>query len=242
IAELLEKSALRLAISPELAHAYERKYQTKMWLMPPVVPHRFIPPYANYGRGADPVIVGNIWGRRWVELLRRTVSGSGVKLRWFNNGEFPWLPCSVKDLESDGIFPQQQSAPDQALISILRDASFVVLPSGTLDDSDDRRAIARLSFPSRIPYILASSHAPILVLGHPDTAAARFVTREGIGMVAPYETSGFLEAVRRISAPEMNRRYREAAFGIAKRYTDLGAAEWIWNSLASGRPADGRYF
>ncbi len=36
--ELLAKSKLRLAISPEIYIAYERKYAYKMWLMPPVVP------------------------------------------------------------------------------------------------------------------------------------------------------------------------------------------------------------
>ena len=37
MAELLENSALRLAISPELREAYEEKYGLKFWLLPPVV-------------------------------------------------------------------------------------------------------------------------------------------------------------------------------------------------------------
>ena len=71
----------------------------------------------------------------------------------------------------------------------LRQTPFVVLPSGTLDGFDDRRFIAQLSFPSRIPYILATSHSPILVLGSPATAAAHVVRRLGIGLSALYDLS-----------------------------------------------------
>jgi hypothetical protein len=117
----------------------------------------------------------------------------------------------------------------------------VVVPSGTLEESDDRRFIAQLSFPSRIPYILATSHTPILVLGNTETAAARIVTRFGIGAVAPYRRQEFLEAVERIIRPDVNRAMRRAAFLLSVRFADLGAAEWIWQSLDRGKPVDGRY-
>lgn len=244
IAELLEKSSLRLAISAELAAGYEAKFAQKMWLMPPVVPARFILDEASAGSPApasEAVILGNIWGSRWVELLRETVRGSGITLRWHNNGEFRWLPCPLEALAADGILPQRQACPDEKLVEILRAAAFVVLPSGTLDDTDDRRAIAQLSLPSRIPYVMATSHAPLLVLGHPETAAARFVRRHGIGLVAPYQRGAFLDAAARIAEPETNRRLREAARRLAPRYSDRGAARWIWESLAAGQPADSRY-
>jgi hypothetical protein len=242
--ELLEKSSLRLAISRDMAEAYRRKYGREMWLMPPVVPDQLILRECNAGRAAHGkrgVILGNIWGQRWVELLRATVRGSGIALDWHNHGEFRWLPCSFADLASDGIFAREQDEPDETMVQTLRAAPFVVLPSGVLDETDDRSAIARLSFPSRIPYILAASHTPIIVLGSPETAAARFVLKAGIGVAAPYERGAFLQAVERVLEPAANRAFREAAFEIGPHYSDRGAAAWIWESLRCGAPADARF-
>ncbi len=241
--ELLGSSSLRLAISSELCDGYERKYGRRFWFMPPLVPGRFIPAHVNHLRSGsrDGVIVGNIWGRRWIELLRETVRGSGITLRWFNNGKFPWLPCSKEDLAKDGVVAQETCDPDEAMIAIIRDVPYVVVPSGTLDETDDRRFIAQLSFPSRIPYIFATSHAPILVLGSPDTAAARFVRSAGVGLVAPYRRDAFLKAVEQITAPEINRKLRERAFELSERYRDDGAADWIWRSLEKGEAVDRRF-
>lgn len=44
--------------------------------------------------------------------------------------------------------------------SAVRAAPFAVLPSGTLDEDDDRRFLARLSLPSRVPYMMATAHIP----------------------------------------------------------------------------------
>jgi hypothetical protein len=247
IAELLNTSSLRLAISPELCAGYEEKYGQKMWFMPPLVPGLSIPTRLNQPSEAilqskSGVIVGNIWGQRWSELLRETVRHSGTTLRWYNNGEFPWLACSKEELARDGVIPQEGVRhTDEKLIEILRDAPFVVVPSGTLDETDDRYFIAKLSLPSRIPFTFATSHAPLLVLGSAETAAARFVTEVGIGLVAPYERRAFQEAVDRITDPDQNNAMRRAAFRLSHCFTDQGAADWIWRSLANGEPIDRRY-
>ena len=247
MAELLERSSLRLAISPDMRAAYEAKYGRKVWFMPPLAPTSLIPHRLNGAsaealRSQSAVILGNIWGQHWVELLRATVRGSGITLRWFNNGEFRWLPCSKDDLAKDGILPQEGAAvPDEIFVETLRQAPFLVLPSGTLDEADDRRFIAQLSFPSRIPYILATSHTPILVVGNEQTAAARIVTHLGIGIAVPYRREAFLEGVARITDPEANLAMRRAAFLLSLRFADLGASEWLWQSLAKGRPIDNRY-
>ncbi len=247
IAELLATSSLRLAISPELCAGYEERYGQKMWFMPPLVPGSSIPTRLNQAsktmlQSKSGVIVGNIWGQRWSELLRQTVRHSGTTLRWYNNGEFPWIACSKEELARDGVIPQEGVRhTDEKLIEILRDAPFVVVPSGTLDETDDRYFIAKLSLPSRIPFTFATSHAPLLVLGSPETAAARFVAEMGIGLVAPYERRAFQEAVDRITDPDQNSAMRRAAFRLSDRFTDQGAAEWIWRSLANGEPVDRRY-
>jgi hypothetical protein len=245
--ELLAKSSLRLAISPELHAGYELKFGYKMWYMPPLVSMRLILPYLNPPRltalrAREAVIIGNIWGERWLNLLRDVVRDSGVTLRWYCNGDFRWLPCDKATLAKDGVIPHEGPAlSDDELVQVLRDAPFVVVPSGVLDDSDDRRFIAQLSLPSRIPYILASSQTPILILGDSRTAAARFIRDLGIGMVAPYERERFLSAIEDITQPETNILMRAKAFSMAARFVDIGAAEWIWQSMAQGHPIDRRY-
>ncbi len=247
MSELLSNSSLCLAISREMCAGYEQKYGQRVSWLPPLVPSRFIPTRLNQGsesraESTSGVMVGNLWGSRWTELLRHTVRGSGTTLRWYNNGEFRWLPCPKEELIPDGIVPQEGPRhTDEELIEILRAAAFAVVPSGVLDDTDDRHYIAQLSLPSRIPYIFATSHTPILVLGSPETAAARFVTETGIGMVAPYERQAFQQAVQRIISPQVSYEMRRAAFELSGRFTDLGAADWIWRSLDKGEPADRRY-
>ena len=244
MAELLAKSRLRLAISPEMAAAYEKKYGFRMWYMPPLVPGRLIPsrlvPPPAMPESTEGVIIGNIWGAKWVNLLRETVRGSGVTLRWYCNGEFRWLPCGKDTLLADSIVPCDP-LKDDPLVAMLRAARFAVLPSGTLDKDDDRRFLAQLSLPSRVPYMMATSHIPILVLGRRQTAAARFVEQFGIGIVAEYDREAFAEAVKFITRPEVNLAIRKRALVASSRFSDCGSAEWIWQSLAQGEAIDHRY-
>jgi hypothetical protein len=241
--ELLVKSSLVLGISAEMCSAYEQKYCCKMWPMPPLVPGRLIPSRLNVP-GTKPemegVIIGNIWGEKWVELLRTTVRGSGVRLSWYCNGEFRWLTCGKDSLIEDSIVPCDP-LKDDALVAMLRQAWFAVLPSGLLDERDDRRFIAQLSLPSRLPYMMATSHIPILVLGSPQTAAAQFVEQFGIGSVAGYQTGSFAKAVHYLMQPAVNIAMRRRALAAAGRFTDVGAAEWIWQSLDRGEPIDRRF-
>jgi len=245
--QLLEASSLRLAISTELAICYERKYGCKMWLMPPVIPARHIlsrpvPEDEALPEPKTGAILGNIWGQRWLDLLRETVRGSGVTLHWYSTNHLRYLSGSTEELARDGILiPPPPPLPDEDLIAVLRKTAFGVVPSGTLAADDDRRFIAQLSLPSRIPFLLATSQLPLLVLGSPSTAAARFVEELGIGLRAPYERGAFREAVAGITQPETNRAMRRRALAIAGRFTDTGAAEWIWQSLERGAPFDMRY-
>lgn len=242
--ELFYKSKLVLAISPEMATAYESKYKRSVWLMPPLAPDRLIlrQERARSGFSESGVIVGNIWGQQWLDLLRGTVRDSGVTLRWYSNSHFRFLSGNRDSLRQDSIIvPEGSPLSDDDLVRELRDAPFAVVPSGTLNPGDDRRFIARLSLPSRIPLILATSHTPIIVLGDRTTAAAQFVERHGIGLACPYETSAFQDAVATVTKPEVNARMRQNALILAPSYSDTGAADWIWASLAAGQPVDSRY-
>jgi hypothetical protein len=242
--ELLAKSALRLASCPQLRAAYELKYGCEMWYMPPLVADSFILSRLNAPEAGLPpdhgVIIGNIWGRRWLELLRKSVRGSGISLSWYCNSRFRTLSCQREDLLADSIFPYDP-CPDEELIGVLRRTSFAVLPTGTLDEKDDRSFIAQLSLPSRLIYLMATAQIPVLVLGNRRTAAARFVEQFGIGIVADYGRRSFVEAVGSITRPETNLEMRRRALAAAGRFTDTGAMEWIWQSLERGKPIDQRY-
>jgi hypothetical protein len=102
-------------------------------------------------------------------------------------------------------------------------------------------AIAELSLPSRIPTIVASSHLPILVLGHAKTAAARFVARFNLGEVAPYEPWAARAALERISTAETQTQIRARAAELSAHFSSKGADDWIWKSLAAGAACDRRY-
>src|SRR5258708_12187773 len=85
---------------------------------------------------------------------------------------------------------------------------------------------------------MATSHIPIVVLGSSETPAARFVEQFGIGMVASYHRGAFVDAVNRITQRDLNLEMRKRAWALSSRFTDAGAAEGIWQSLAPGEPLD----
>ena len=242
--ELLAKSALRLAISGEMRAAYEGKYGHKFWLLPPVVSRHLIEVKPGQPKGFYPrnrgIIVGNIWGQRWLELLRKTIKDSGIEVDWYCNSDFSWHSFDRDKLAREGI-NAHSALPEEELAPLLRKYSFVVLPSGTLDETDDRRAIAQLSLPSKVPFILATSNTPIVVVGNKKTAAARFVMRCQIGTVAEYETGSFSRAVSHVTSPEIQSAMRQRAAAMAGAFSVEGIADWLWQSLKQGRPCDERF-
>ncbi|HTP52997.1 MAG TPA: hypothetical protein VMK42_20070 [Anaeromyxobacteraceae bacterium] len=243
LAELLAKSSLRLGISPELRDAYRAKFGVPFWLGPPVVPaHLVLETVAPELPGGEGAIVGNIWGRRWLDHLRRAVRGAGLKLDWYSPSGFQtaWCRYSVDEVAADGI--RACGALEEAeYVKRLRRAPYVVVPSGLLDDAEDRRAIARLSLPSRIPYVLATAQAPVIVVGHPETAAAHFVVRTGTGVAVPYEAEPLRRAVEEVCRPETQRAMRSRAARLASVLSARGAVDWLWRSVEAGEPVDRRF-
>jgi FkbM family methyltransferase len=241
--ETLEKSALRLAISPELRRAYEQQYGLKFWLLPPLVDKEIVkiqnPLDSETKRENRGILVGNIWSQKYLDIFRETVRKTGVSIDWYcNNYDNPrWLTFDREELKSDGItiYPPLQ---ETELAEKLKNYSFAVIPSGKLDESDNIQNIARLSLPSRIPFILASSQTPFIILGNPETAAARFVQRFEVGLVSDYHAPDFQEVVKQISLPEVQKKLRQNAANIAELFSAQGIDQWIWKSLEQGQPTD----
>lgn len=244
--ELLAKSSLRLAISPEMRAGYEQKYGLKFWLLPPLVPPELVrsestaPPENAERRG---VLVGNIWSQRWLERLQSAFKTTGYQLDWYCNTSAPAaLDLNRAELEKHGI-RMHESLPEADLAAALRRYAFAVVPSGTLDEQSTPsvQAIARLSLPSRIPFLLATAHLPILVLGDPLTAAARCIQRFGLGAVCSYEPAAITAALDGLVNPSTQTAIRRKAAAISGEFTAAGSADWIWRSLAAGGPYDLKY-
>src|SRR5215213_6789754 len=128
-----------------------------------------------------------------MKRLRHALRGSGVKLHWYGNINASWLKYSKEELEADGI-TTVGFLPEEDLIERLRWHPYAVIPSGSLDEQDDRPELARLSLPSRISYLAAVANLPLIVLGHPQTSASHFVQRFHLGLVCPYDTVALREA------------------------------------------------
>lgn len=243
--EALAKASLRLAISPEMRDAYEQKYNLKFWVLPPVVaaqalqrtPRLPAGPLVESKTGA---LIGSIWSRPWLQLLRKTVRESGLKIHWYGNAGAPWLKVTRQELEADGI-ADCGFLPEAELTGKLAQYPYAIVPSGTLDATDDRPEIARLSLPTRLPYLLAAANMPVVVLGNPVTAAARFLERFKIGEVCPYEAGAFSKVVQQISRPESQLALRAQAASHSSRFSAHGLAQWLWQSLEQGEPCDERF-
>jgi hypothetical protein len=237
--EALFKSRLRLVISPEMRSAYQNKYNLKFWVMPPIVDHRLLrsDPSAPANVSNRGVMVGNVWSAQWLKLLRGVLRHSGIQVDWYSTEGLPWLKLDSEELKQDGI-TLLAGLPEDELACTLSRYDFAIIPTGTLDEADDNRWIAQLSLPSKVPFIAATAHTPLIVVGSPNTAAARFVTRFGIGATCDYDTRSFQLAVRHVAASENQRAIRDRSRELAPVFSDLGIGEWLHQALEHAEPPD----
>src|SRR5579862_43243 len=176
--EALNKASLRLAISPELRDAYEQKYGLKFWVVPPVVNEQAVQttPRLPSGTAAESktgVLIGSLWSRPWLQSFRKTVKQAGLEVHWYGNAKGPWPHVPPGGLPEGGVI-DCGFVPEPELTRKLQEYPYALVPSGTLDETDDRPEIARLSLPTRMPFLLAAANMPVIVLGSHQTAAARF--------------------------------------------------------------------
>src|SRR5260370_40625241 len=242
--ELLADSDLRLVISPEMREACEKKYRLKFSLLALLVSDELLSRIPlNHLNGVKPrrcVLIGNIWGQRWLDLLRNTFRNSGYQIDCFCNQKNPRaLSFDRADLEKDGI-RLLDPIPEGDLPATLSQYAYAIVPSDTLDGKSPPsvQAIAELSLPSRIPFMLATSHLPIVVLGHPETSAARFVDRFKFGAVVPYDADAVRTALERLAEPEIQSVIRSRAAALSATFPARGSADWIWRSLDACEACD----
>ncbi|HMP80401.1 MAG TPA: FkbM family methyltransferase, partial [Pirellulaceae bacterium] len=269
--EAIDKADLVFAISPEMRQAYEQRFGKKVLMLPPIVPAELIaselvtpvaPPApargparwwqairrlwtgrraSTHDQSQRGILVGNIWDRSWLQLLRDTIRESGLQIDWFsNNPEAVWLKGSTQDLAKDGIH-LQPALWGEELVAELRKRPFAIMPTGRLGHDEQRESIARLSLPSRVPFAVASSHLPIVVIGSEDTSAAGFVHRFQIGATVPYDGQALRSAVEQVVQPQIQQEMRARARQIAPQFSAAGVGAWLWKSLDQGRLIDQRF-
>lgn len=244
--EALQKARLRLAISGWIRDAYEAKYGLEFGVLPPTVSPHLVqgtplePPRAELS-AERAVIVGNVWGQHWLDLLRGQLRSLDLRLDWFCNSGARWLGGREAEFAADGLVVRGALPTEEDLKREMRSRPFAVVPSGTLDEFDDMCAIATLSLPSRIVFLVAATNTPILVLGSRKTGASQFVEAHGLGTTAGYERNEIASAMARLLDPTVQREARERAAELAPSFSSAGVRNWLWRSLEAGAPADRRF-
>lgn len=235
---VFRSARLRLAISPEMASAYGRKFGVPFAILPPIVGEDCPPGLNRWDAARRPAsncaMVGNIWSAGQFGQVRALARALGLQVDWFGNADVPWIAPQREAAETDGI-RHRGFLPEAQLARALAHYPFVIVPSGGLDGTEDNEWLTRLSLPSRMVFILSAAATPMLVLGSPETAAARFVARLGIGRSAPYDAAEAAAAIADLTGAERP-AFLEALRRHARTFVMPDAGEWIWTSLAAGRP------
>ena len=239
VLRLLRAADFRLAISQEMALAYQEKFGSSFHVLPPIMtrsPAESSPGDVILGT-TRAALLGNIWRLETFQLFRELVRNSDTCVDWFGNGpQASWLNTNTSDLERGNIFCQG-FLPDAVLLERLKRYPLMIVPSGSLGPDDPNVAFSRLSLPSRLIFALVGAQVPILVLGSGETAAGRFVRNLGIGTVAGYDKGDFAKAISYLMDPVNQRILRQNGLRIASQFVLEEGGEWIWRSLERRKPA-----
>src|SRR5258707_15204344 len=88
---------------------------------------------------------------------------------------------------------------------------------------------------------MPKAKTPVIVLGHPDPPAARFVQHFKIGLRSDYDPDGFRTAVDSVVDGKTQCQMRSNAVQIAPRLSSKDAGDWVFRSLDLGKPCDDRF-
>jgi len=240
--EALKKADLRLAISPEMRDGYENRYRLKFWLRPPVVTPAALCrtpriPSQEILRKARGVVVGSLWSTQSLNRLARAASAAGLQVEWFGNSDASWLQFDINELAAKGVLVRG-FIPEPELAEKLKEYAYAIVPSGTLEPDDQRVDIARYSLPTRMPFLLAVGNIPTIVLGSPETAAAGFVDRFGLGEVIPYSGNHLRAAVDKLCQAAVQEQIRTRAASVAAEFSAEGVWNWMVGAMEQGKPDD----
>ena len=243
LAQLIDQANICVAISPALCAAYTEKFRRRFWLAPPTAdPDLFVPASDQFEPKSPPrgILIGNLWSSHTQSRFRETIRQSGFEIDWCGNAGKPFIQLEPDELRKEGIFLRSH-LPEPELINLARAADFAVIPAGTLDDSDTHDWLARASLPSRIVYLMATANVPLIVMGHPQTAAAQFVSDLGLGTICSYTAGSFQAAVKQVTDPTISLKIRERARNLSPTFSSKELASWLWESMQRGQAVDERF-
>jgi hypothetical protein len=240
---LLERSAMRFAISEALRSGFEEKYGLPVYIIPPANCRRWFAPSDFPSPNNQPpkgVIIGNVWSPEILEEVRGLIKASGLTVEWFGNAGKPFIQLDAAELAKEGLI-MHGIVPEDRLVHALRQFDYSILPSGNLSGTLAHDWLFRASLPSRLIYLMTTAHLPIVVLGDPKTAAGRFVTQLELGVASPYRSHEFRVAISDVTNPKTVERIRRKAAELAPTFASEPINDWIWRSVEIGKPIDDRY-
>jgi hypothetical protein len=244
--EFLAKCSLVLVTCPELQRAYETKFGVRCWLLPSLVAGHLISTFqptreSTCGAPSVGALLGSISSQQCFDRLCATVSSAQVQLDWYNGSVHAFDDSKYRSLNDDPHGAQQMSIrpcgllPEQQLAETLKGYSYLVAPTGRLDDVDDNPRLWRILF------AVAAANLPVITLGDPTTSAAYFVRHFDVGVNCPYEGDSLRRAVDGLIAAPVHARLRHNAALIAPRLSAKGVSDWLWASIDLGEPLDSRF-
>lgn len=220
--ELVLVADARFVISDAMRADYEAHFGWPFWVMPPLVAKRLIRqdvcPMPARDEGPRGAIVGNIWHQAWLLDAIAALSDVDVPIEWFtSSNDLHFLDFTAEDLARAGIVLRPDLGHDE-IAARVEGASFVLVPSFSGTETDGHAAaIGRLSLPSKMPFVTATSGVPFLVLANGQSGAADYVRHFGLGEVARYDPAEIAAAIGRLTDPEAQALVRQRSF-------DIGAA------------------
>jgi len=236
--ELLRGADAVFAISPEMRTLYQNHFRVPILVAPPVVADDLV-----RARPSDPPVpgvrarvglIGNIWHQAWLDQMMDSARRADITVEWLASAEeFHWLTLPDEDLRS-GRLVFRPGLPSRAMLSEIEQFAAVIVPSGTFEETGHALSISRLSLPSRMSFIVAGAGTPLLVLGHSDTGAARFVRRFDLGLVSPYEPQALADALTRLRDPSLQARIRRRASELGPIFRAGGVLDLLRGTAQSG--------
>jgi FkbM family methyltransferase len=183
------------------------------------------------------VLIGNIWSQEWLNRLRRTLRSSGTFIEWYGKPNREWLVFNEDDLAKDGIL-FKGFKEHQELIQLLARASFGIILAGNSNTEKERPELTYLSLPSRISYLIATAHLPLIVLGDKDSAATQFILENEIGLASSYEPEDFKQVVAKLVQPDQQAYFRKMAARLAPNFSASRFETGLWTSLQTMKPIE----
>jgi FkbM family methyltransferase len=243
MAEAIERSSALFAISPELKRQYQSEFRRPMAVLPPLVaPSMIRAKPAKPPKKPSAVMIGNVWSVDLLEKTSRAVEAAGLEVDWYASNPDLWtgsLTSAV--LANRGIKVIDEKSPDKISAAVTA-AACVLVPSDSGDSGPHEAALGAMSLPTRMPFVLATSGTPMIVLGRPGTAAGQFVERFAIGKVVPYDGTALRAAFSDLAQAENQEAIRARAAAVAPRFSFKGAAGFVFEAIASnGRWSDDRF-